>query len=53
MKKATLLAFEIEDQRGFYNVWRYDTPSTICVLFAYKANSEESAVSAAKARLTL
>lgn len=49
MSKPVLVAFEAKT--GLYNVWRYDTPATTNVLFCYKAESREEAVSAALAKL--
>jgi hypothetical protein len=46
-KKPVLCAFPVDGNDGFYNVWRYDTPNTQNILFMYKAESEEEAVSAA------
>ena len=43
MSDPVLCAFEVHDNPGKYNVWRYDTPSTICVLWCQKADSEEQA----------
>ncbi len=43
MSNPALCAFEVCGSPGKYNVWRYDTPSTVCVLFCQEADSEEQA----------
>ena len=48
--KPTLVAFETESA-GRYNVWRYDTPQTLCVLFNTLAKSTLDAIEQAKAAL--
>jgi hypothetical protein len=44
MKNPVLGAFEIEGSIGRYNVWRYDTPTTQCILASVKAESREDAI---------
>lgn len=46
---AVLGAFKRED--GRYNVWRYDTPQTVCVGFGIEAESESGAIEAIRALL--
>lgn len=50
-KEPVLVAIEVYGQGGYYNVWRYDTPSTQCILFCYKADSEDDALMAARAEI--
>ena len=51
MSVPTLVAFRTEAQSSRYNVWRYDPPSTVNVLFHYKSESEGEAIEAARALL--
>jgi len=51
MSNPTLVAFRTEAKESRYNVWRYDTPSTVNVLFNDKAESEGEAIEAARALL--
>ena len=50
-KNQVLCAFPVDGKEGFYNVWRYDTPSTQNVLFNHKASSPEDAVNDAMKKL--
>jgi hypothetical protein len=50
-KKPALCAFPYEGRDGYYNVWRYDTPSTQNILFRHKAKSREEAVNDALKKL--
>jgi hypothetical protein len=43
MSNICLGAFENKERLGYWNVWRYDTPSTRCVLFQIKATDAEDA----------
>ncbi len=45
--EISLCAFPAEDMPGYYNVWRYDSPATMRILFCYKADSREDAEEAA------
>lgn len=52
MRQPVLCAFEVDGKEGRYNVWRYDTPSTQCVLFNFKADSPELAKEAALEKIS-
>jgi|14_taG_2_1085336.scaffolds.fasta_scaffold90097_2 hypothetical protein len=43
-KDPVLVAFKVDGKPGHYNVWRYDTPSTMQVLFMHRAESEQRAI---------
>ena len=51
MKEIVLGAFEVENKPGFYNVWRYDTTSTHCVLYCVKANDASHAKNLAMTKI--
>ncbi len=42
MKEPVLLA--VEACKGIWNVWRYDTAYTKCILWGVAANSEDDAL---------
>ncbi len=49
MKEPVLEAFEA--CKGIWNVWRYDTAYTKCILWGVAADSEKHALEMARAKI--